>query len=339
MKQSALLLFLYSSLGIYAQCSIFPLFSEHSEQFQPEKFIEFSSINFSPENSEKISNKFKKHNFNESPIDESTLFELQFPKAPLMTTSTSNLEVCEGNATTLTAVSDYPIEWYTNFPPEGEPVGRGSVFVTPFLKTGYYIYHAVANNKGLRSNSSEMEVVMVYPLPFVNIMNSANNLCAGETVSLSAFGTRYYSWNTGEKANEIIIHPNQTTNYQVTGINTAGCKTTRDYTQIVENCIPVNDFFKYNTKEGNKDKDYNGKTISSKIFPNPNTGEFQLKINSISEFTKIEVFNSYGELVFKTNALEELTTIHLCNAPKGIYTLRILEQNALIKQEKVIIEK
>lgn len=262
----------------------------------------------------------------------------EHPKTPVLTTKSNLLEVCEGNSTTLTATSDYPIEWYTNYPPEGEPVGRGEVFVTPILNQGYYIYHAVANNNGLRSKSSEMEVVMVYPLPFIQIVESAQNICAGESVTLSAFGTRFYFWNTGETSNEIVIQPKQNTSYTVTGMNTAGCKSVQRYTQLVENCSTFDGFMTIEKKTGLSDElKISAEPISS-IYPNPNTGEFKVKLNRISESTRIELYNSYGYLVYETKVNDEETSIRLMQNSKGIYTLRILDQDQVLKQEKVLIE-
>lgn len=261
------------------------------------------------------------------------------PKTPVLTTKSNLLEVCEGNSTTLTAMSDYPIEWYTNYPPEGEPVGRGNVFVTPILNQGYYIYHAVANNNGVRSKSSEMEVVMVYPLPFIQIVESTQSICAGETVTLSAFGTRYYSWNTGETSNEIVIQPQQNTSYTVTGMNTAGCKSSHVYTQVVDNCSISDGSITSEKKTLVRDDLKIFEDPFSSIFPNPNTGEFKVKLNKISESTRIELYNSYGDLVFQTKALEEETNIRLIQASKGLYTLRILDQDLLLKQLKVLIEE
>lgn len=268
--------------------------------------------------------------------DQSATNEFAVPLPPLLTTKSSNLEVCEGNSTTLTAMSDYPIEWYANYPFEGEPVGRGNVFVTPSLNQGYYIYHAVANNKGIKSSGSEMEVVMVYPLPLINIIESSKSICTGETATVTVFGTRYYFWNTGETTNEITIQPQQTTNYLVTGMNTAGCKQTKTYTQIVENCKSnINS----STIEISLGEIVQVSNTLNSTFPNPNNGEFNVRLNSFTESTRIELYNSFGELVLKIPVIEEQTRINLNYASAGIYTLHILEQNQLFKKERVLIEK
>jgi hypothetical protein len=339
MKQNALLLFIYSSFGLSAQCALFPLPSESHKQISFLTKIELYHLPFTEEKTEipdleAVRNKLKTEQLNVSLIPERSL-----PKPPQLNTKATFLEVCEGSTTTLSAISDYPIEWYSNYPPEGEPLGTGSVFVTPILNKGYYIYHAVANNQGIKSKSSEMEVVMVYPLPFVSLVSATTPICSGEFVTLSAFGTRFYSWSTGETNNEITIQPKHTSTYEVTGINTAGCKHSVKFTQVVENCAPSYKFSAQVATFESKQLSVMDNSFKSSIYPNPNTGEFHLQLSAISEFTRIEVHSAFGELVYADKALHETTTLNLSHVNKGIYTLRILEKNLILSQQKIVIEQ
>lgn len=258
--------------------------------------------------------------------------------SPVLTTSAANLEICTGRSTTLTAKSNYDILWYSTPPPMGSPIGSGTLFVTPELTTGYYTYYAIASNNHNKSAASAMEVVMVYPLPTVSVVSDKNTLCNQETARLTAFGTTLFYWSTGEISQNIIIHPNKTFTYIVTGINTAGCKNTFEYTQFVEDCAVT-----VETGENTKTSVNTGfpELVQNKyytVYPNPNDGEFNISANSVSEYTRVEIYNCLGELVYNSEIQGEITTVSLKNNSKGIYIVRILENKKLLKQQKVIKE-
>jgi Secretion system C-terminal sorting domain/Ig-like domain CHU_C associated len=258
--------------------------------------------------------------------------------SPILTTSAANLEICTGKSTTLTAKSNYDILWYSTPPPMGTPIGSGTLFVTPELTTGYYTYYAIASNNGNKSAASAMEVVMVYPLPTIGVVSDKNTLCNQQTAKLTAFGTTLFYWSTGEVSQNITISPNKTSTYKVTGINTAGCKNMFEYTQFVEDCTVTAE-----TDENNKASVNTGFSdlVQHKyytVYPNPNYGEFSISANSVSENTRVEIYSCLGELVYNSHIQGEITTVSLKNNSKGIYIVRILENNKLLKQQKVIKE-
>jgi hypothetical protein len=252
------------------------------------------------------------------------------PAAPLLTTNPSDLEICTGSSTRLTANSSHIIYWYTTPPPIGSPVGTGTSYITPLLTTGYYTYYAIAENDGIKSNFSSMEVVMVYPSPTLAVLSSANTLCAGETATLTVSGTRYYAWDNGMISDRLIINPEKNTSYKVTGINTAGCQSIEIYNQAVQVCkvdeLPEIDRWQ---SAGSGDPG---------IYPNPNYGEFNVSVNSISENTKVEVYNGLGELIYSSKISSGVTPVTLKNYPKSIYIVRVIENNKILKQDKVIRE-
>lgn len=283
--------------------------------------------------------------------DRISLFDFNsftIPSPPLLTTSASDLEICTGNSTRLTASSNHEIHWYTTPPPIGSPVGTGTSYITPVLTTGYYTYYAVAENNGARSEITAMEVIMVYPNPNVNIISRKSKICAGESVTLTAIGTTYYEWEKGPVSEQIVVTPENTQVYQVTGINTAGCRSTAAYTQFVEVCSPGDDETYPGGKEGSaryssgSDHGISGMSIKEdrlfSVFPNPNNGDFNILVNSISESTKIEIYNAIGELSFSSKVTGEITAVGLKESPNGIYIVRITENDKVLRQQKIVKE-
>jgi hypothetical protein len=261
--------------------------------------------------------------------------ETEQPAPPVLTTHPADLEICTGKSTRLSAQSLHTIYWYTSPPPLGTPVGTGTSYVTPALNTGYYTYYAVADNNGIKSEVSAMEVVMVYPSPTVTIESSATSLCSQGMATLTASGTTYYEWEQGPVSSQMVIRPHVNTTYKVTGINTAGCKSTVAYTQIVSGCdmnTPAPEQSEGNTLSATHE--HNGFAI----YPNPNKGEFNIHVYSATDNTSIEVYSWLGELVHSETVRGEISAVNLNDRPDGIYIVRIIEHNKLLKQQKVVKE-
>jgi hypothetical protein len=274
---------------------------------------------------------------NQKPIEvkDGANFYTLNPAAPYLTTNAHNLEICDGNSAHLTATSPYTILWYSTPPPLGAPVGTGTSYITPTLNTGYYTYYAVADNNGVKSDVTAMEVVMVYPSPEITVVSSAKNLCANETATLTVSGTTYFEWENGPIASKLIIRPNTTQSYKVTGINTAGCASSAVYTQSVISCD-------FNTASTNRaltsNLELNEDERLFSVFPNPNNGDFHIRANVISESTRVEIYNSLGALSYSNKIINEESAITLKEFNNGIYIVRIIENDKILKQVKIIKE-
>lgn len=80
------------------------------------------------------------------------------------------------------------------------------------------------------------------------------------------------------------------------------------------------------------------KNSNINVFPNPNNGEFYLQLNTVNENVKLEIENSLGQLILK-KAINDLNTkISLVNYPNGIYFIKIIEGNNIIRTEKIVKE-
>jgi subtilisin-like proprotein convertase family protein len=104
-----------------------------------------------------------------------------------------------------------------------------NVFAAPSASTNYSI---VAQTPGCSSNPLVVPVI-VYPSHFVSLAASANNVCSGASVSLSASGASTYSWTPGNlTGSTITVTPPINTNnpqqpkitaYKVVGTTNLGC--------------------------------------------------------------------------------------------------------------------
>ena len=68
----------------------------------------------------------------------------------------------------------------------------------------------------------------------------ANNdtICAGQEAVLSASGAEFYFWSTGATADTLVVNPDTTTSYTVTGV-TAGCISTPTTVQVLVIPLPT----------------------------------------------------------------------------------------------------
>ncbi len=271
------------------------------------------------------------HGDNPYPTLSTTYDPLFAPAAPVITTDPANLEVCSGQQTTLTATSEDEIYWYTSPPPAGKPVGKGKIFVTPALEEGYYVYYAIAHNQKSFSNFTSIDIVMVYPLPVLNVVSSHPALCAGETATLSARGAKDLTWSTGEKGSSISIAPEVNTLYTVSGINTAGCRASESIQQVVDDCKL------YGEKELTTTDlpVFSLHSAEVKIYPNPNQGEFHVACSSTSD-SRIYVVNALGELVYDAVVESEVSTVDISRLPNGVYFVSVSVNNVMASQDKIV---
>ncbi|WP_010178619.1 peptidase [Aquimarina agarilytica] len=126
-----------------------------------------------------------------------------------------NQSICLGQTTSLTAISEGNILWST-----GETTK--TIEVTPNQTTTY----SVTATKGNCSLSEE--VIIDVSNPTVTVENQ--EICLGDTTTLTAIGEGNVVWSTGETTPSIEVNPNKTTNYSVTLTNQQGCTATAEAT-------------------------------------------------------------------------------------------------------------
>ncbi len=147
-------------------------------------------------------------------------------------TSHGSYTFCEGDSLTIIATngSDCTYEWYN-----GGSLIPG--YTTPYYIAGSTgIYYAIATNSSGCKGYSDTANITVYPKPTVTINASSTDICAGNSVTLTASGGQTYLWNTGSSSNPLIIIPATTTIFSVTATDNNGC------TNVANQPINVHDF-------------------------------------------------------------------------------------------------
>ncbi|WP_353777530.1 T9SS type A sorting domain-containing protein [Winogradskyella sp. 3972H.M.0a.05] len=112
-------------------------------------------------------------------------------------------EICEGESVTLTASGGTNYLWNTG-------ATTASITVSPNQTTTYSV--TVSNSLG--SEDTDEVIVFVNETPIADAGND-QEICEGETVTLTASGGTDYLWNTGATTQSIEVSPNSTTTYSV----------------------------------------------------------------------------------------------------------------------------
>ncbi len=135
-----------------------------------------------------------------------------------------SLELCVGDSRTLSINNGTIISWADG------------------TSTPNYIYTATSADLGTKTITAEVKDMngctkslsidfVVTEIPSVAITTTNGTICKGEKVTLTATpGLASYSWESGEKTQEIIVSPSITTTYVVTGTNAGGCSSTAKIT-------------------------------------------------------------------------------------------------------------
>ena len=74
------------------------------------------------------------------------------------------------------------------------------------------------------------------------------------------------------------------------------------------------------------------------ISPNPTNGLLNINFSSISQNTKIELYNSIGALVLTETMINKNNTINMSDLSNGIYFMKVLEGNKVVEVKKVVKE-
>ncbi len=151
--------------------------------------------------------------------------------SPILAVSPST--ICAGETTTLMVSGANSYLWNT-----GQTTH--TITVNPITSTTY----SVSGTSGLCNNSTTVNVT-VNQLPSVTVLSQT--ICIGQSATLIANGAASYSWSNTSLNNTLIVNPNATSVYTVTG-TTLSCSAAVTATVFVD-AIPTI-FFNSNKTSG-----------------------------------------------------------------------------------------
>ncbi|WP_317897653.1 T9SS type A sorting domain-containing protein [Aurantibacillus circumpalustris] len=145
--------------------------------------------------------------------------------SPMVTVSGSSLS-CSGSSVTLTAGGALSYSWSTT-------ANANTISVAPTSNSSYTV--AGINLYGCINYA--IHSITVNPLPTVAI-TGLNTVCVGVSASQTVSGASTYSWTTGATTNTVLLSPNATSVYAVTGTDGNGCSSSVTKT-IAVNALPT----------------------------------------------------------------------------------------------------
>ncbi len=136
--------------------------------------------------------------------------------------------VCSGNFIAINASGALTYVWSNG-------ATTNTIEVSPTSNTIYTVIGTNANG----CNGTAGDTITVNPTPIVTITSSSPTICKGiSNAVLTASGANTYKWSTGSTNDTIIVSPNATHTYNLTGSGIGGCKASSSYSVIVNNCLP-----------------------------------------------------------------------------------------------------
>jgi gliding motility-associated-like protein len=188
--------------------------------------------------------------------------------------------ICEGDNITLTATGAATYLWNT-----GETTS--AISVQPSAISSYWVIGTDVNG----CDDTDTVTISVFSLPAVSAIPST--ICAGDQALLTASGALTYTWQPGNiTGDSVIVTPNLTTTYTVTGMDANGCEASSSVTVTVRtDCpLPVPQI-----------------SIPTAFTPNADGLNDIFRIEESQNFTltSLRIFNRWGEEVFITTDITQ----------------------------------
>ncbi|PBQ31679.1 hypothetical protein CNR22_07825 [Sphingobacteriaceae bacterium] len=136
-----------------------------------------------------------------------------FPSPQLLTTA-SPATICLGFSSTLAVVGAPVLTWLTL----NNPAPSNTINVSPLTSV---TYSAIGTNSFGCSSIATVQVNVIQS-PVLTATSSSSEICAGESITLTASGSSNYTWTPGnEFAPSIVVSPTSSVTYTVVSDNPA----------------------------------------------------------------------------------------------------------------------
>ena len=202
------------------------------------------------------------------------------------------------------------------------------LIVNPSISTTYKLVSVSDVNWSNNMNDSAKVYIRLLPIAhFTKIINALNvNFTNTSTYATS------YSWNFGDGSSlSTQLNPTYTYlafgNYLVVLTATNICSSNNYQDTVKLTNVGIHDI---------------SNLTELLIFPNPNNGNFVVKIKGITSDFQLLIYNEIGQIMVKENhsinsSGSLIITFNVNEYPKGIYLLKIQSQNGILSR-KIIIQ-
>jgi len=252
-------------------------------------------------------------------IDIETILVTVIP-TPTIIITTSNDTICSGSSVMFTASGAISYVW-------SNAATTSSIIVSPTFSTTY----SVTGTSG-GCSAVETASVIVVPTPIIVITTNDETICSGTSAVLIANGASNYVWDNGSTLSSIMVSPDSTTTYTVTGTS-GGCSESAVIMMTVY-AIPTVDSMKYNMNGGVAIffGNFPGKISSINVnlmttyFPlnaNDSVGVFYGVVLNDGDIIVIETISSecFATFTFSTVGIQEYSTVIKNDANTKIFNL------------------
>ena len=250
------------------------------------------------------------------------LFITTFSSFAQLTGTTGNdVAICEGTTGDyitfigLNGTAPYTFEYNLN--------GGNSEFITTIsggsvsfsgssLAPGNNIYQLIQITDALGNTAvlTDYVTVSVSAIPFVNA-GIDQSVCPGTSVTLSATGASFYTWNNGIE-NGVSFIPNSTMTYTVNGVSADGCMNTDQVTVFVE-CANLIE------------------KVTAEVLLYPNPSESFVNIESEQNIQSFEIIDLNGRMITSNQKVDsKKLNLDFSAYQKGIYLVQLTIGNQQI---------
>jgi PKD repeat protein len=241
---------------------------------------------------------------------------------PSVTVVPANPEICSGEAVTLIASGAQSYIWNNG-------TTAATLTVTPASQTTY----TVIGQNGSCSGTPVQTTVLVSAAPTVVASSDVFNIPVGGTVNFSNAGSSAtgYTWTFGD--GNTSAQGNVAHTYNVMGTYTA------TLTGAIADCF-ASDVIIVNV--GVVDVPQVDLEQAITVFPNPNNGQFNLKLDlNSAENVSIELFSSIGQIVASQTLGSVNNTIlnfDLSNEAEGFYFVKVTTSTGTVTKTITLVK-